>query len=86
MYESPITIAIQDYQSSINTELENRVIVTLNQHYNISVDKDDLIRALNYDRSQYYKGYNDAMKDMGDQLIEAEENGLSILEFIRQRW
>ena len=30
------------------------------QSYGINVDKDELIRALQYDREQYYKGYADA--------------------------
>lgn len=34
------------------------------QTYNINVDKDELIKALNYDRHQYEKGFSDGVAYM----------------------
>ena len=57
-YESPIEI-----YSDMKNQLENDVVNVV-QSYGITVDKDELIKALEYDRGQYQKGYEDAKKDM----------------------
>jgi len=55
MYESPIEII----QSQIRTQLEDDVLKAV-QRYGINVNKEELIKALRYDRQQYKKGYEDA--------------------------
>lgn len=59
MYKSPIEI-IND---EIKMHFENEILKAI-QHYEIQVDKDELIKALNYDRNQYEKGYNDAVDNL----------------------
>lgn len=54
MYKSPIEIIY----GKIKTNLEDEVLSAI-QRYEILVDKEELIKALNYDRGQYEKGYND---------------------------
>lgn len=55
MYRSPIDIIYSD----LNMKLENEVYKAI-QNVCISVDKDELIKALAYDRQQYEQGYADA--------------------------
>ena len=55
-YKSPIEII----QGEITSKFENEVLRYI-QSYNINIDRDELIKALSYDRDQYQKGYNDAM-------------------------
>ena len=68
MYESPITI----YNHPVTTHDEIKKIVqkfedeqceaitaTIYTEYGIRVDKEELLKALKYDRDQYRKGYND---------------------------
>lgn len=54
-YESPINVMI----GQIETQIENDVLTAI-QRVGVDVDRDELIKALNYDRDQYRKGYNDA--------------------------
>ena len=56
MYKSPIEIAYGQLQTQIDGDVFRAV-----QSYNINVDKDELLKALAYDRDQYDKGYRDAM-------------------------
>ena len=56
-YESPISILY----SKIQTQMEDDVVKAV-QSYHITVDKDELIKALRYDRDQYEKGYNDCRR------------------------
>lgn len=86
MYEAPIQLAMTDLQSELNTDIENNVMLILKQHYNISVDKDELLRALDYHRFQYKKGYSDGQNDIFNELIEAKESGKTLSEFIEERW
>ena len=55
MYESPIEIIY----SQIRTQLEDDVLKAVKK-YGINVNKEELIKALQYDRQQYEKGYEDA--------------------------
>lgn len=59
MYNSPIDII----HGQIETQLEGEVLRAV-QKCGVDVDKDELIRALNYDRQQYEQGYKDAMEKM----------------------
>ena len=56
MYKSPIEVIYGQMQ----THLDGDVIQAV-QKYGITVDKDELIKALKYDRDQYAAGYADAM-------------------------
>lgn len=59
MYKSPIEVVYGQLQ----TKFEGDVVKAV-QSYNINVDKDELIKALAYDRNQYDAGYRDAMATM----------------------
>lgn len=54
MYKSPIEIIVGE----MHTEWENGILKTV-QNYNVNCNKEELIRALAYDRDQYRKGYED---------------------------
>lgn len=54
MYQSPIEII----QGQLMTEYENGVLKAV-QKYDIHCNKEELIKALMYDRNQYEKGYKD---------------------------
>lgn len=58
-YESPINIIYGE----INTKMENEVLTVI-QNLGVDVNKEELIRALQYDREQYQKGYDDRDKEI----------------------
>lgn len=62
MYRPPLEIAISESFQKMNEDFENAVFEAV-QKVGINVDKEELLKALNYDREQYKKGYEDAMKD-----------------------
>ena len=53
-YESPIRL-IED---KAKIEIEDMVVRAV-KSYGLTIDKDALIKALNYDREQYEKGFED---------------------------
>lgn len=73
MYKSPIDITVSDISHKIVKEQENQIYKTV-QSVGVNVDKHELIRALNYDRQQYDKGYYDGVKDFAERYKDQIEN------------
>ena len=63
MYESPIEKIYSDIQSQIIKQDEEHMMYAVNQAISNNVDKEELIKALQYDREQYKKGYKDGKKE-----------------------
>ena len=61
MYEAPVKISYDDIHAKMVQAADDQIIATIQQL--VSVDKDELIRALQYDRGQYEKGYEDGKRD-----------------------
>ena len=57
-YESPITIMTKLIQDQTADRIENGIFKAV-QYVGIFVDKEELVRALRYDRNEYEKGYHD---------------------------
>ena len=61
-YESPIHIAYQKLTEDFGRIMENDIMEVVHRYgIEIEVDKDELIKALKYDRGQYMKGYQDGL-------------------------
>ena len=76
MYESPIKV---DFTEPIIEELKDEAdqyIVRACQKMNVNVDREELIRALQYDRDQYLKGYTDAMEELSKRVPKAPHGRL----------
>ena len=63
-YKSPIEVIQHEFQ----VKLEGDVMKAVKQH-DIFVDNEELIKALQYDRDQYTKGFQDGCRERMDELI-----------------
>ena len=70
MYKSPIDIIHGEFE----LKLEDKICKAV-RNVGIVVDKDELLRALKYDRDQYDKGYKDALATV--EVVRCEECYLS---------
>lgn len=70
MYESPINVNIQSMVTDV-VKKQDEAIYRATQKVGVNVDKDELVRALQYDRNQYDKGYKDGARELADQLKRA---------------
>jgi hypothetical protein len=68
MYKSPIDII----EKQMHMEFDDCIWKTV-QDYAVSVDKEELIKALRYDRDQYEKGYADGKRDAFDKLTRCKD-------------
>lgn len=69
MYENPINLIVDDIQNRIIEERENQIMCEIQQQMHVDINKDELIRALQYDRHQYEQGYYD-----GAHVVLTDEN------------
>lgn len=76
MYD-PIVKIYEDAALQFNMHIENEVFSII-KRYNIDVNKDELIRALAYDREQYDKGYADGVRDFHWKLIDEASTTLRV--------
>ena len=68
MYKSPIDII----EKQMRMEFDDGIWKTV-QDYAVSVDKEELIKALRYDRDQYEKGYADGKVAAIDELVRCKD-------------
>lgn len=67
MYKSPIEQIYGEIQTQMVQEDENMVMKAIRK-VGVNVDKEELIKALQYDRNQYTKGYEDGKNDVLDKI------------------
>lgn len=72
MYESPVTILYDRVAKAANERLEDHIMREIHR-VGVVVDKDELIRAMNYDRGQYQKGYQDGKDAAIAELVHCRE-------------
>lgn len=85
MYQSPISI----YETAMQTimeQRENAIFAKVQDAFNVQVDKEELLRALKYDRNQYEAGYREGKADAVKWIPVAErlpEDDSDVLAYLR---
>lgn len=78
MYKSPIELLVTDIQNQIVKQHDEEIYKAV-LHYIPNIDKEELIRALQYDRGQYEKGYVDGKREAMDSIVRCKDCRHSIL-------
>ena len=68
MYKAPIKLISSPPKLNIDGEIYKAIV-----QCGVSVDKDELIKALQYDHGQYDKGYADAKTEVAREIFEEIE-------------
>jgi Zn finger protein HypA/HybF involved in hydrogenase expression len=72
MYKSPIELIIADIQNQIAKEQDEEIYKAV-VSVGISVDKEELVKALEYDRKQYLMGYEDGEADVWESIVRCKD-------------
>lgn len=80
-YQSPIQI-LYDGIDSIQEQQKNEVFKYVRK-YGIYVDKEELQKALNYERNQYAKGFQDGKKSVKIDTIKEIDRLIARLEELK---
>ena len=76
MYESPITIiesTLDSISKAIIKQRDDAIFAEIQSAFGVDMDREELIRALQYDRDQYGKGYADGKRDAQDELVRCRD-------------
>lgn len=68
MYESPIQKIVGEMQTRMIQQEEDSMMMQVRQQVGFAVDKEELLKALQYDREQYQKGYSDALETIKEKI------------------
>ena len=70
MYKSPITLLIENAEKQLRQaqEQSEQTIYQCVNSFGVAVDKEELIKALKYDRDQYSRGYKDGANEVLDKI------------------
>ena len=80
-WESPLTKIYGDMHSKIIRQDEENCTFVIEQALGYKVDKDELLKALQYDRNQYDKGYNDGRKETFVEELKKIKKEIEELEY-----
>ena len=72
MYKSPIDVMIADIQHQIAQQQDEEIYKAV-VSVGINVDKDELIRALRYDRDRYEEGYRDGRLSAMEEIVRCKD-------------
>ena len=72
MYKSPIELLVTNIYDQIQKDQDEHIYQAVLQ-YVPNVDREELIRALQYDRNQYEKGYWDGQADAKAELVRCKD-------------
>ena len=72
-YVSPITVELHKIQREYNRKLDTLILNEIRK-YDVKVDKDELVKALKYDRNQYEKGFADGKKEAAEKILQEVVN------------
>lgn len=72
MWESPITMITEDIMRDITSKTEETLVEYV-CNVGFDVNKDELTKALAYDRGQYEKGYADGRADRDAEIVRCKE-------------
>lgn len=86
MYENPITMYMSDINKEIQKQTEEESMIVINQTVGFDVDKEELIKALQYDREQYEKGFSDGENYMLDRIKQAREEIANKYDDLANAW
>lgn len=67
-YKSPIELTETPWRTIVE-EKDDKIFVSIQSEYGVRLDKDELFKALHYDRAQYQKGYADGVRDAREEIV-----------------
>ena len=85
MYEAPIELSIMQDDGVIEkikmkmAEAQDNYVYECITNVGVNVDKEELIKALQYDREQYKKGYADGVIELGNRLKQGRASDLIVI-------
>ena len=72
-YQSPVQLAINKWTDEIIKQEDNCIMAQIKHQIGVEVDKDELIKALDYDREQYSKGFKNGYDKRDSEIVRCKD-------------
>lgn len=72
MWESPIQMITDDIIKDL-VQKQDELLIESVRRVGFNIDKDELLKALNYDRDQYEKGYDDGRSARDSEIVRCKD-------------
>lgn len=72
MWESPIQMITDDIIKDLVQKQDEWLMESIHR-VGFNIDKDELVKALNYDRDQYEKGYADGRRARDSEIVRCKD-------------
>ena len=72
MWESPIQMITDDIIKDL-VQKQDEWLMEAVHRVGFNIDKDELVKALNYDRDQYEKGYADGRRARDEEIVRCKD-------------
>lgn len=87
MYDCPVTLyeypsymeTVNQINDAMNVQKEEHILNVIRQNIDIKIDRTELLKALQYDRDQYNKGYQDGYNTGKSESIKVNTEKVSTL-------
>lgn len=76
---------MRDAEGKILDQMEEHIVAQCSFAVGVNIDREELIKALRYDRGQYEKGYADGKRDAAD-AIEALQAEVQFYNALAEEW
>lgn len=72
-WASPIEFVYQNAQKTYLEQIEGHIMARCEEVLGVKVDRDELIKAMNYDREQYKKGFENGYKQRDKEIVRCKD-------------
>jgi len=70
---SPVELIYKDVQKTFLEKTDEHIMARVESELGVKVNQDELIKAMNYDREQYEKGFENGYKQRDDEIIRCKD-------------
>ena len=70
---SPVELIYEDAKNTFFEQTEEHIMARVESTLGVKVDRDELIKAMNYDREQYRKGFENGYKKRNAEIIRCKD-------------
>lgn len=70
---SPVELIYEDAKNTFLEQTDEHILARCEAVLGVKVDRDELIKAMNYDREQYKKGFSNGYAKRDEEIVRCED-------------
>ena len=70
---SPVEIFTKEVHNNFRDQVDDKIQQLIEMEIGVKIDREELIKAMNYDREQYGKGYQNGYEKRDEEIVRCED-------------